>query len=40
MQMRNKQAKLLPFIREDIYGLDPKSAQFMGWEILKFNVKF
>ena len=39
MQMRNKQAKLLPFIREDIYGLDPNSAQFMGWEILKFNVK-
>lgn len=37
--MRNKKAKLLPFIREDIYGLDPNSTQFMGWEILKFNIQ-
>lgn len=30
---------LLPYIREDIYGLSPNDAQFIGWEIKKFNIE-
>jgi major intracellular serine protease len=29
---------LLPFIREDIYGLNPTDIQFYGWEIKTFNI--
>lgn len=29
---------LLPFIREDIYGLNPTSSQIFGWEINKFGI--
>lgn len=29
---------LLPFTREDIWGLDPNNGQFYGWEITKFNI--
>lgn len=36
---RKNNCSLLPFIRENIYGLDPKSAQIIGWEINKFNIK-
>lgn len=35
---RKNDCGLLPFTREDIYGLDPKSAQIIGWEISKFNI--
>lgn len=36
---KNKnECSLLPFIREDIWGLDPKNGQFYGWEISKFNI--
>lgn len=30
--------KLLPYIREDVYGLDSSSSQTLGWEITKFNI--
>lgn len=30
---------LLPFDREDLYGLDKNSQQFYGWEITKFNIE-
>lgn len=32
-------SRLLPFIREDIYGLDPLSAQIIGWEINQFKIQ-
>jgi subtilisin family serine protease len=34
---RNK-CKLLPYIREDVYGLSPNDGQFYGWEINKFDI--
>jgi subtilisin family serine protease len=30
---------LLPYDREDIYGLTPSSNQYVGWEIQTFNIK-
>lgn len=36
--MRNKNIKLLPYIREDLHGLSPSDPQFMGWELQKFNI--
>lgn len=30
---------LLPFIREDIFGLSPLLVQIYGWEIKKFNIE-
>lgn len=30
---------LLPYIREDIHGLNPDVAQVSGWEIKKFNIE-
>lgn len=36
--MRRK-ISLLPYIREDIYGLDTNSGQFYGWEIIKFEIQ-
>jgi subtilisin family serine protease len=35
----NNDYGLLPFIREDIYGLTPDVAQIYGWEIKKFNIE-
>jgi len=35
---KNKKIKLLPFIRENIHGLNPEYAQIYGWEIQKFNI--
>lgn len=35
---KNKQIKLLPYIREDLYGLSPNDPQVMGWEITKFDI--
>lgn len=29
---------LLPYIREDVYGLSVNDAQFQGWELQKFNI--
>lgn len=29
---------LLPYIREDIYGMTPNSPSIVGWEISKFNI--
>jgi subtilisin family serine protease len=31
--------KLLPYIREDIFGLSPENCQFFGWEIKKLNIE-
>ncbi len=31
--------ELLPYIREDIYGIGPETAQIYGWEIKKFNIE-
>jgi major intracellular serine protease len=35
--MKNN-CKLLPFIREDLFGVNTNSKQFYGWEINKFNI--
>lgn len=32
-------SSLLPFIRDDIYGLSPSSSQIIGWEINKFKIQ-
>ena len=37
MRKKNK-ISLLPYIRENIYGLNPNIAQIYGWEIVKFNI--
>jgi subtilisin family serine protease len=40
MMKKNKNSsKLLPFIREDVFGLSPQSVQIYGWEIKKFNIQ-
>lgn len=40
MKRKNKnQYGLLPYVREDIHGLGPDSAQFYGWEIKKFDIE-
>lgn len=37
--MKNKkQYSLLPYIKENVYGLSPEDAQILGWEITKFNI--
>lgn len=36
---RKNDCSLLPFIRENVYGLNPLSAQIIGWEIKIFNVQ-
>jgi major intracellular serine protease len=36
---RNKKIGLLPYVRQDIFGLSPDSAQIYGWEIKKFNIQ-
>jgi hypothetical protein len=35
---KNK-CSLLPYIRENVYGLSTSSGQFIGWEIKKFNIE-
>lgn len=37
MKKRNK-CSLLPYIREDIHGDSPRTNQFFGWEIQKFDI--
>jgi major intracellular serine protease len=41
--MKNRRNKkdcgLLPYDREDVYGLSTSSGQYCGWEITKFNIK-
>lgn len=36
---RKNNCSLLPFIRENVYGLNPLSAQIIGWEIKTFNIQ-
>ena len=36
--MRKKSIKLLPYVREDVYGLSPSDPQYLGWEIIKFDI--
>lgn len=36
---KHKKVSLLPYIREDIKGLSPGSAQITGWEIKKFDIE-
>jgi len=36
--MFNRKISLLPYIREDIYGMNPNSPAIKGWEITKFNI--
>lgn len=36
---RKNNCSLLPFIRENIYGLNPNTAQIIGWEISLFNIR-
>ena len=35
---RKNKCSLLPYIREDVYGLRPNDGQFYGWEINKFDI--
>lgn len=37
--MKNNKISLLPFIREDIFGLSYNDCQILGWEINKFNIQ-
>jgi subtilisin family serine protease len=37
--MNKNNISLLPYVREDVYGLSPNDAQFLGWEIKKFNIE-
>jgi major intracellular serine protease len=37
--MRRKECKLLPHVRQDLFGLDTQSLQFFPWSIKKFNVE-
>jgi subtilisin family serine protease len=37
--MKKNKIGLLPFIREDVYGLDINSSQMYGWEIKEFNIE-
>lgn len=37
--MKKNNISLLPYVREDVYGLSPNDAQFLGWEIKKFNIE-
>lgn len=36
--MRKKKISLLPYIREDLHGLNPNSPAIKGWEITAFNI--
>lgn len=36
--MKNKKISLLPYIREDIYGMSPNTPAVQGWEITKFDI--
>lgn len=36
--MRRRECKLLPHIKQPIYGFDPRSAQILPWAITDFNV--
>ena len=38
MFFNKRKCGLLPYIREDIYGLSPNDGQFYGWEINKFDI--
>jgi len=35
---KKDQVSLLPHARTEVYGLDPSSAQMLGWEIKKLNI--
>lgn len=35
--MRKNEYSLLPFIREDVYGID-NTSQILGWELTKFDI--
>lgn len=37
--MKRNNCKLLPHIRQDLYGLSPSSVQFYSWPIKTFNVQ-
>lgn len=38
MKNNRKKIELLPYVRQDLYGLNPSMAQIHGWEIIKFNI--
>ena len=37
--LKRDRVSLLPYIKENIYGLNPYTDQITGWEINKLNVK-
>ncbi len=39
MTRNKKDCGLLPYLREDVYGLSPEVAQFYGWEIKAFDIQ-
>ena len=38
MKNNRKKIELLPYVRQDLYGLNPSMVQIHGWEIIKFNI--
>jgi subtilisin family serine protease len=36
--IRKNKYKLLPYVRQDVYGLSPDDSQFSSWEISKFEI--
>ena len=36
--MKRNDYSLLPYTRQDIYGLSPKVSQILGWEIIQFDI--
>lgn len=37
--MKKNKISLLPYTREELYGLSSSDPQFFGWEIVKFNIQ-
>lgn len=37
--MKRRECRLLPHIKEPLYGFDPRSAQLLPWAIKEFNVE-
>lgn len=37
-RFKKNKVELLPYVREDLYGLSVNDPQFQGWELQKFNI--
>ena len=36
---KNRKISLLPYIQENVYGINGRTDQITGWEINKLNIK-